>query len=88
MTQFAKVCFLVFALMNLSISTQIVGGFVIEQVQTEEDISEVRAGKLSTELKLLCKQLARINERRNTIVHSAYFENEIVDESGKSVGRI
>jgi hypothetical protein len=67
---------------------QIVGGFMIDQAQTEEDISEAEADKLGTELRLVCKQLARINERRNTIVHSAYFEDEIVDESGNSVGRI
>jgi hypothetical protein len=67
---------------------QIVGGFAIDQAITEEQVAEVEGGRLSTELKLLCKQLGRINERRNTIVHSAYFEEKIVDDNGKSLDRI
>jgi hypothetical protein len=67
---------------------QIIGGFVIDAASTEEEITKVEGNNLGTELKLLCKQLGRINERRNTIVHSAYFEDEIVDEAGKSVDRV
>jgi hypothetical protein len=67
---------------------QIVGGFVIHGALTEEQIAEVERSKLSTQLKLLCKRLGKINERRNTIVHSAYFEEEIVDMVGKRVGRV
>jgi len=67
---------------------QIVGGFVIDEALTEGQIAEVEGSKLSTELKLLCKRLGKINERRNTIVHSAYFEEEIVDMVGKRVGRV
>jgi hypothetical protein len=66
----------------------IVCGFVIDEAEVEEWISEGRATELRSELKALCRLLSRVNERRNTIVHSTYFDEEVVDEAGKSVALI
>jgi len=50
----------------------------------EEWISEGRSCELRSELKAICKLLSRVNERRNTIVHSTYFEEEVDEAGGKS----
>jgi len=59
-------------------------GFVIDEAEMEEWISEGRSCELRSELKAICKLLSRVNERRNTIVHSTYFEEEVDEDGGKS----
>ncbi|MEX2263988.1 MAG: hypothetical protein WD696_18695 [Bryobacteraceae bacterium] len=61
-------------------------GHALSEVETNEELPPERHAAVREELKGLCKELSNVNERRNAVVHSAYFEEVFVSD-GRVLGR-
>src|SRR4051794_35156084 len=66
---------------------ELVIGYAIAAGEYEETITVEFGQKIRTDVRSLCKDLSAVNERRNTVVHSAYFEEELLDLDGRTLGR-
>ena len=66
---------------------ELVVGYVFTNARDLEEIESEEADRVLNDLRLLCKGLSNVNERRNTVVHSSYHELEHVDEKGRIVER-
>jgi len=62
---------------------QLAIGFVLHDAETYEELSTEQVQQTLKDLKALSKQLSDINERRNTVVHSAYFDLRQMNRDGR-----
>ena len=64
---------------------QLAIGFVLHDAETYEELSTEQVQQALKDLKALSKQLSAVNERRNTVVHSAYFDVDQMSRDGRRV---
>jgi hypothetical protein len=66
---------------------ELVVGYAIQEAQGDARVTPGGGAEVRTDLRNLCKELSKVNDRRNTVVHSAYFEEEFQDRGGRVLER-